>query len=353
MKSRYKFPRAIPRGYNKLKKTEVFRIITHLTSLTSAEELIKNFSVILSEVINLPEINIFELIKRRIFSKSRKYQTLAVNTIDYIEEPFIVEKSTKMRQCMEAKKPIIDNIEGTDLFHFFYPVIEAHKTTHIIKFESSELRPELLSDIDQLITIFNNQLSILHEKDLDYLTGLFDRQYYNKIISTLCYPKNKDHFLSGKNSAYTHLAILDIDNFKMVNDTYGHLIGDEVLIQFASILKDTFRREDYIFRYGGEEFCIVFKQVKEEEAYELLERFRKRVEEHKFPKITKLTVSIGYVKFGAVENPFSVCDKADRALYYVKKHGRNQIKSYYKLLAEKLIHLDNDEKSEIDIWRKK
>lgn len=130
-------------------------------------------------------------------------------------------------------------------------------------------------------------------------------------------------------------AILDIDHFKHVNDEYGHLYGDEVLTLMSRLMVQAFRREDLLFRYGGEEFAVVLANADLEIAASVLERFRRKVEAYAFPQIGHKTVSIGFAAMGAEFGAEKVVLCADRALYYAKKNGRNQSHCYEALVAAK------------------
>ena len=97
----------------------------------------------------------------------------------------------------------------------------------------------------------------------------------------------------------THwLAVSDIDFFKRVNDDFGHLYGDEVLLLMANIMRETFRGTDILFRFGGEEFVIVLRSTNQQGAHQALERFRITVEEYDFPQVGNVTISIGYIESG-------------------------------------------------------
>jgi len=131
--------------------------------------------------------------------------------------------------------------------------------------------------------------------------------------------------------------MLDIDFFKRVNDEFGHLYGDEVLLLFSGLMKKVFRDNDFLYRYGGEEFVVLLQTSTLKESAVALERFRSAVEAYDFPQVGKITVSIGFVQMKAGELPSSTLDKADKALYYAKEHGRNQVCSYQMLSEKNLI----------------
>jgi len=124
------------------------------------------------------------------------------------------------------------------------------------------------------------------------------------------------------------LGAMDIDHFKRVNDTYGHLYGDEVLLHFAQLMERHFRYTDFLFRFGGEEFIVLLTNTDATGARRALERFRQIVSEFDFPSVGQVTVSIGFTRIEPETLPTTLVDWSDRALYYAKEHGRNQVVHY-------------------------
>ncbi|ORU92836.1 MAG: hypothetical protein A6F70_03770 [Cycloclasticus sp. symbiont of Bathymodiolus heckerae] len=133
------------------------------------------------------------------------------------------------------------------------------------------------------------------------------------------------------------LSVLDIDFFKSVNDNFGHVYGDEVLLIFSNIMTKSFRSGDILFRYGGEEFVVVLAPTKCEDATKVFERFRLAVEAYDFPKVGKITVSIGMASLGDKNHPTTILGYADEALYYAKGNGRNQVQNYHTLIDANLL----------------
>jgi len=126
---------------------------------------------------------------------------------------------------------------------------------------------------------------------------------------------------------------LDIDHFKRINDTFGHLYGDEVLLLMANLMRQSFRRSDLLFRYGGEEFVVVLKTHLPNDSWNVLDRFRQTVALYQFPQVGQVTVSIGFTQIRDSEMPATIIERADRALYYAKDHGRNQMHNYEQLIG--------------------
>lgn len=156
----------------------------------------------------------------------------------------------------------------------------------------------------------------------DPLTGLFNRNYLNLVVKESYVP-----FWRRKASPLT-VALLDIDDFKLINDMYGHSKGDEVLQKLGRIVKETLRESDIPIRYGGEEILIVFPSSKKEEAVKAIERIRSRLREEDFGIGKSVTFSSGLADFPSdVSTPGEFCrliEIADKRLYRAKKLGKNR-----------------------------
>jgi len=166
--------------------------------------------------------------------------------------------------------------------------------------------------------------SIIQEMAIrDELTGLYNRRH---VLELLDHEKNR----SSRGGGIFCLAILDIDHFKNVNDTYGHQAGDAVLQAVATTMKTTMRNTEYCARYGGEEFLIVLTQTNINGALIGAERVRTNIEKIPFPDIGsdfKITVSIGLSEYKMRENIDDVIARADEALYRAKNGGRNRVET--------------------------
>jgi len=133
------------------------------------------------------------------------------------------------------------------------------------------------------------------------------------------------------------LAVIDIDHFKLVNDRFGHLFGDEVLILVANLLRSAFGSQHRIFRFGGEEFVVLLPASRKEHAQASLEAFRLMVAQHDFPQIGNVTVSVGFA--GAkLCPPVEILGQADQALYFAKDNGRNRVCQFEALQAQGMLH---------------
>jgi len=123
------------------------------------------------------------------------------------------------------------------------------------------------------------------------------------------------------------LAVVDIDHFKVINDTYGHLAGDKVLQLIAKALRDNLRKPDFVARYGGEEFVVLFPETPEDVAFDVIEKVRERIRALPFHfrgERVEVTFSAGVLSFQPVDHPSELFDIADRALYQAKNEGRDR-----------------------------
>jgi len=152
----------------------------------------------------------------------------------------------------------------------------------------------------------------------DILTLVYNRMAFNDFL---------DAELQRARRYKTGLSLImfDIDHFKSVNDTYGHLVGDEVLKALVKVVQLSIRKVDILARWGGEEFMILVPEAAPEAAHELAERLREEIESHDFSTKEKITVSIGVTTYRDGDHADSIITRVDNALYKAKENGRNRI----------------------------
>lgn len=201
---------------------------------------------------------------------------------------------------------------------------------------------EHAEEIASLARMYRNQIKLLDYSELDSLTRLLNRKTFDETFDrllTVSLPDVPDDDFDDRRSSpdmgsQAWLCVVDIDHFKRVNDSFGHLFGDEVLLRMGDLMRKTFRGADRLFRFGGEEFVVILNAENETLAATGFNRFRKSVEGHEFPQVGKVTCSIGFTAVSNVDVPTDVVGRADEALYYAKEHGRNQVCCYERLVAE-------------------
>ncbi|MBF0318465.1 MAG: diguanylate cyclase [Nitrospirae bacterium] len=185
-------------------------------------------------------------------------------------------------------------------------------------FLSEELYCRVTQNIEMLTIIHENK----EASNRDYLTGLYNRRYFFDVGRKL---------LSGvkRGNSYSAVAMLDIDHFKRINDTYGHDVGDMVIRMIAGVLKDRFRESDIVARFGGEEFCVLVTNIKRNAVYGVFNELRAFIEGMEITAASlkiRITVSIGVCddSMNCIED---MIKKADVMLYAAKNGGRNKVMS--------------------------
>lgn len=191
--------------------------------------------------------------------------------------------------------------------------------------------------IHGLAKIYRNYLIILHESERDKLTGLLNRKTLEERLS---YCFEVVHRPQDEINAW--VAIIDLDHFKAINDTYGHMIGDEVLLLFAQQMQNFFTDQEQLFRFGGEEFVVLLPQQDKQACYNRLDSFRRHIESFRFPQVANLTFSCGVCGITRNEYLPTILDHADSALYNAKENGRNQICCYEGDYANRNSNPDDD-----------
>lgn len=200
------------------------------------------------------------------------------------------------------------------------------------------------------IEIYKNQIQHITQASLDKLTGLLTRDLFELYLQHIYKNMRQEHRRNTDNPKQYAVAFIDVDDFKKVNDLYGHLIGDEVLLLVSQLMKRTFRSDDLLFRFGGEEFIIILNNCDLKISHKVLERFRKEIAEHQFPLIKNITVSIGYAAIDSECSYDTLISRADKALYYAKANGKNKSCGYEKLIEKKLIDPLSETGSEFEIF---
>lgn len=245
-----------------------------------------------------------------------------------------------LQECIASHSAHAIATLGRGRHCMWLPVWMHDKVTTCLEVVQS--RPFSAQKIDIITSVFHvykNYQSLLDYSERDALTGLFNRKTFDEQFSRFTSPDTGERLPSqndgepADDAAHQWLAVVDIDHFKQVNDRFGHLYGDEVLILVANILRSSFRSHDRIFRFGGEEFVVLLRSTSLSTAHKVFNRFRKNVEDYYFPQVGQVTVSVGFVST-AHGSPVEILGQADQALYFAKENGRNQVRYYDDLVAE-------------------
>jgi diguanylate cyclase (GGDEF)-like protein len=239
-----------------------------------------------------------------------------------------------------------------DIQQTVFPIHNIGNIQRTLVIDWQNIHPENWIYILSLLKVYSNLLKIIDEKDRDQLTGLLNRHTFDNNLENIINHSKQQSKKARNNDKNSWIAILDIDHFKQVNDQYGHLMGDEVLLLFSRFMLSAFRYSDILFRFGGEEFIIVLTGCDRKGAEIALNRFRKTIENHVFPQVGKITVSTGYIFLDTKKSPnilLDQADQADQALYYAKETGRNKVVYYnaIALILDQVNHISDIEIFEI------
>jgi diguanylate cyclase (GGDEF)-like protein len=259
----------------------------------------------------------------------------------------LVTSDADFSRCLEALDFVSSPTQDPDLMRYIHPIYGQERVEGLLEIVAPAYAPGDEKLVTGFLQVFRNYVRLMDESELDTLTGLFNRRTFDRNVAQLLSEARVNSVIDDiqdgnrredSRARSRWLAVLDIDHFKRVNDKFGHIYGDEVLILLAGIMRGVFRDNDKLFRFGGEEFVVALEPTDEEGARAVFERLRQTVAVNEFPQVGQVTVSIGYVKISSQDMPATVVGHADEALYYAKQHGRNQVCSYEELLSQNKIH---------------
>jgi diguanylate cyclase (GGDEF)-like protein len=250
-------------------------------------------------------------------------------------------------------KPCTRVLDGEMLIG--YPLVGSDEMCGYFVFRRDrEVSPNEDATIRGVLEVFSNYYALLDISQRDRLTGLLNRQAlegnFERIWSAMARPDSVQEKNSGRRTAHLGkywLAFIDIDYFKMVNDSFGHMVGDEILLLVSRLMQQTFRSTDLLYRYGGEEFVAIIAAENDLIARNVFERVRLGIEAHNFPRVEKLTVSIGYAEVDPDVLPVEVLSRADRSLYQAKQDGRNLVYDFRELVERGIFQNTNYGEAEL------
>jgi len=300
--------------------------LVNITSQRELESLAVSFVESITKLTNASTASIYLLcgelghVSAKIVASNNPYEPAGA----YISS---LESRNELRECIDTQNSISVDLKNAQ--RTVYPILEKNNVTGLLVCE--HVHKDLIQHdkiIMSLSSIYANQHSLLNYQQRDGLTGLYNRvALQNWLSKALKIDSAKDRRADAEIPVGC-FAIFDIDYFKRINDSQGHLYGDEVLVIFAEIMRESFRYNDQLFRYGGEEFVAVLSETDLDTALTVLERFRTTISQHNFSRLNQVTVTIGVTEIVPRLDAGTLIEHADQALYYGKNHGRNQVNAY-------------------------
>ena len=272
---------------------------------------------------------------------------------------FALERDALLQRCRREKSAVLDFLaDGSH--RVIFPIMHLDEPIYMIDLTlSDQFSGDERVTLMGLIEYFGNHINLLDYGETDTLTGLASRKTFDKHLFELLGQAASDEMV-GNDPSYARrtlapnsshwLAVCDIDHFKRINDQFGHLIGDEVLIMLAQVMRQSFRFDDQLFRFGGEEFVALLQPTDRQSAAATLERFRADVEQNLFSRVGHVSISIGFSRLHACDTPTDVIERADEALYYAKRNGRNQVACYETLIENGSLAAREIAKGEVELF---
>jgi diguanylate cyclase (GGDEF)-like protein len=291
--------------------------------------------------------------QQRWLTRARLEEGQAVATADPVWATFDslppVASRPHRYECLRTGQFVqteVDTPQGKRWVHHF-PVASGREVRGVIEL----IRPQALDVAEQrllsnVLRIYHNFQGLLDYSERDTLTGLLNRKSFDesflKALGELAATTAQAQEVETDGADRRHstgrphhvLGVIDIDHFKSVNDRFGHLIGDEVLLLLSRLMGSSFRFHDLLYRFGGEEFVVLMRCDENDHAGQAFERLRHNTESYAFPQVGRITISVGFTEMRPTDTPASAFERADKAVYYAKSHGRNQVQNFETLVGQ-------------------
>ena len=330
-------------------REKMVHLLKHVETITQHRDrtlLEVGVATALFEILKPDAVNIFKVqdsgqqtLLHRLAHAGSDGVTYCDTDFEASDEVVALNSREDFRTCVSEERNVADEADGGTKFNFCLPVAYDGKIGGIVELRgAAPMTDERWELALGFVSLYRNYLSLLDYSERDTLTGLLNRRTFDenlsKILGSIRPVHVDESLLPGDDRRHKRaseqphwLAVMDADHFKRINDEFGHLYGDEVLILLSNLMRDSFRFEDKLFRFGGEEFVAVLRPTSAEDVAMVLDR-------HHFPQVGQVTISIGYVPLRAGDTAAVALGAADEALYFAKNNGRNRVCSYTQLVDE-------------------
>ena len=325
----------------------LYRFIDTLTRQHDQLRMVRCFLDLLAKEFGAQDVFYYEVHARDLNNHDQHEGPKLYNPLS--NKNTILEFDEHLRSVFKSREMFIGDISETDHRRCIYPVVIGLQVYGMIDFKIPVHENKVMEQLGFLTRLFGNLFLLIYKKERDGLTGLLNRlDFENRVHRIINHNFGKERRVGAPDDLC--IAIADIDYFKKVNDNFGHLFGDEVLVHLSRLMNRSFRDQDLICRYGGEEFAIAINGVGIDSATRILERFVKAVQAYRVPQVGSVTMSVGVVQVTKKELLTKIIDKADKALYFAKENGRNQVQAYEKLLAENKLREVDAQAGDIELF---
>jgi diguanylate cyclase (GGDEF)-like protein len=235
--------------------------------------------------------------------------------ITYLNEQFM--EYFKIKKVIDLKRRNLKLYTYVDSkledYEALFERVNGKEEYVIINNDTFILQASYIEDTHKLFTL-TKVTKLTHEMQLDSLTGAYKKSYFNTLLEKI---------LQEEKEAV--VIVLDIDDFKNINDTYGHQVGDITLKELADLINNNIRGDDIFARWGGEEFLLLLVGTNIDNALVKVEKLRAMIDGYTFADIGHMTVSFGLAKNEKNDDVHSLISRADKALYEAKDAGKNRV----------------------------
>jgi diguanylate cyclase (GGDEF)-like protein len=331
-----------------LPTSHVIQLLQKLIALTSARDaysLEVTLAQTLFDLVAPDSVHIYRVVD----FKALQFSSLSIGGAE-VEQAISPLLTQQLTQCIQAGTPV-EYTEANHRRNVFYPLVGLKsQIVAVLVVAVPEGDNHFAQTTEMLLKIYQNFIALIYDNERDTLTGLLNRKTFEAKINKVLEDRHSAQLRKQDQVAEQYfLAIFDIDHFKRVNDNFGHVIGDEVLLMFSQQMTQAFRGQDLLFRFGGEEFVAVFACDSAEAMAFVVNRFREMVQEYRYPQVGHITVSCGFTKVADYDLSTTLIERADLALYYAKNNGRNRVCDYEQLIAQGELTL-SDKSGDIEFF---
>ena len=294
-------------------------VLYFLINQVLAKAKINKQKKILSEILNRTKNIMFITNLSSVRFRNKKFNDLIPSIHkNNILDIFINSDGFLHQGLLKKNENFISLIERTPTKNRIVSIFDKNHKTQSYIISVAKLGDEYLITLSNVTDIKEELLEVAEKAYIDDLTKVFNRNKFNEIFE-LEIKKNK------RSSEPLSVALIDIDHFKLFNDTYGHLIGDEVLIKMAQTVQYGIRETDTFARWGGEEFILLFTHTNLENAVIISNKIRESIENDEHKIAGKITASFGITQAKSDDTMKSIFQRCDDALYKAKNNGRNRV----------------------------
>ena len=316
--------------------TDLLETIAELTHLRNRHELERAFAELVYRVAEATCLTLWRVGRQGGEVKLRQQVTLPHRAALATDPSALLPEC---QSCLETAHPVCSRAADNKASRHVYPIHDGARVAGLMEIT----RPEPFTRLEEhmmasLIKVYGNHAGLLDYGERDELTGLLNRRSFSNLFN-----------LATQHSRGV-IAVADIDFFKRINDEFGHPYGDEVLILMARLMEQRLGESDGVFRFGGEEFVVLFGGATLEAAWLTLDDFRAAVQAANFPQVGRVTVSIGFTAFGPNDTGASAFGRADEALYVAKQRGRNQVQCHEWLVTEGCLAGEKKASNDVELF---